>query len=522
MQTTSATLLPLLLLAAAVLVGAGLLWRGLRGRRVDDHPLCRRCGFDLAGLPAGSGRCSECGADVAAPRAVVVGHRERRRGLIAAGLALLIPAVLVGGGASWWAASGFDPTPYKPVWLLMRQADAAPSPGADAARDELFRRMVALELAGPQVRSLVALAVKRLVASPAAWPGRWGVAVRASLTGGNLSAAQIDAVTDHALAIQADAAAAWESGWGDWVEQARAAGKVSDARWRRYARQAVPTLTMEVRPRVEIDAEDLPAIFPNPAARVGRSSPLVLYSSGTSVRLGDGPWRDLAGGGSVSGGLTTTSSGSSGQNFPMNLFHAELAPGPLRVSVRRRVSVREGFRDADAALAEWTEESAVDFTLLPPGEASAAAMFAPAKEPAVLASVHVGQLQRNGSDPNYIRLDLSIDAPPVDLAFDVSLRDASGREWEMRPVNAQAGGNLSSGGGGRADGLSAGVVDVLLRPSRRAAERSVDVTTFWGRGVIFRGVKIEPATSPIRSSTLDRDPTPAEPLPAAGGEADAG
>ena len=38
--------LPIVILIAATV----LLIAGLRGRRVDDHPLCRRCGFDLIGL----------------------------------------------------------------------------------------------------------------------------------------------------------------------------------------------------------------------------------------------------------------------------------------------------------------------------------------------------------------------------------------------------------------------------------------------------------------------------------------
>src|SRR5688500_20118731 len=59
---------PDLLTWVAVLVPllAGMLFvrLGLRGKRVDDHPLCRRCGLDLFGLPEGATKCSECGADL--------------------------------------------------------------------------------------------------------------------------------------------------------------------------------------------------------------------------------------------------------------------------------------------------------------------------------------------------------------------------------------------------------------------------------------------------------------------------
>jgi tRNA(Ile2) C34 agmatinyltransferase TiaS len=54
-----------------IVVGISALVRGLRGRRIDDHPLCRRCGFDLTGKPETSTRCPECGSDLRRPRAIL-------------------------------------------------------------------------------------------------------------------------------------------------------------------------------------------------------------------------------------------------------------------------------------------------------------------------------------------------------------------------------------------------------------------------------------------------------------------
>jgi hypothetical protein len=55
----------LITLAIALFLGGiSLVARGLRGRRIDDHPLCERCGFDLTGKPQGSDICSECGAEL--------------------------------------------------------------------------------------------------------------------------------------------------------------------------------------------------------------------------------------------------------------------------------------------------------------------------------------------------------------------------------------------------------------------------------------------------------------------------
>src|ERR1051325_12180197 len=72
-------------------LGAWLFHRGFKGRLLDDHPLCRRCGFDLFGKPTDSTRCSECGADLNVASATTIGHRKRGRAAIIFGTTLLLP-----------------------------------------------------------------------------------------------------------------------------------------------------------------------------------------------------------------------------------------------------------------------------------------------------------------------------------------------------------------------------------------------------------------------------------------------
>lgn len=69
----SLTLLALLLLLIAGVVLLGWAWRG---RRVDDHPVCRKCRFDLYGLPEPEA-CPECGAALGGAGAVRIGNRRR-------------------------------------------------------------------------------------------------------------------------------------------------------------------------------------------------------------------------------------------------------------------------------------------------------------------------------------------------------------------------------------------------------------------------------------------------------------
>src|SRR5262245_9621381 len=71
--------------SVAILIVAGIvlflslvaLRHGLRGRRVGDHPHCRRCRFDLFGKPETSTQCPECGANLDEAHATVIGVRKR-------------------------------------------------------------------------------------------------------------------------------------------------------------------------------------------------------------------------------------------------------------------------------------------------------------------------------------------------------------------------------------------------------------------------------------------------------------
>jgi predicted amidophosphoribosyltransferase len=75
--------------APLFIIGLLLLRLGLAGRILDDHPICRQCGFDLTGKPKGSSRCAECGADLQNGHAVRIGHHQRRRGPFVMGLGML-------------------------------------------------------------------------------------------------------------------------------------------------------------------------------------------------------------------------------------------------------------------------------------------------------------------------------------------------------------------------------------------------------------------------------------------------
>src|SRR5579884_2350279 len=186
--------------AATIAVGSAcLIATGLRGQRVNDHPICRRCGFDLFGLPGGSDRCSEWGAELARRRAIRHGQRVRPRRQLAVAVPLFLASLTLLGFRSFAIVRVMGFQRLAPTWWVTMEAMSRPSPRQTAALTEARRRMVA----------------------------------------GQLSSATILRLVDHALSVQADQSVPWASDWGLLIEDARKRGWVDLEHWSRYVRQAV-------------------------------------------------------------------------------------------------------------------------------------------------------------------------------------------------------------------------------------------------------------------------------------------
>ena len=235
----------LILAAVGFVVGIVLLAVGLRGRRVDDHPLCHGCGRDLFGLKLyGVGRskhCPECGVALD-NRAFGDGNRVRRGRLVIAGTFLLVPCVLWLGGFAAIHFGGVEIMSYKPVWLLVH--DAGGSEGK-AAVAELRRRLDAGEMSRERATEVVA-----------------------------------DFLDD-----QADLFRPWSRPKGTFVEHAAVKGLVSLDDWQRYVTQAV-TPGLRWRPKVTA-GRVLPLSWPADLSRFGDGdSPLESVGAGSVAGIG--------------------------------------------------------------------------------------------------------------------------------------------------------------------------------------------------------------------------------------------
>ncbi|MEM7809093.1 MAG: hypothetical protein AAF561_13370 [Planctomycetota bacterium] len=140
--------MPLLLptiLAVGVAVGVALLLVGLRGRRIDDHPLCRHCRRDLFGL-AKTSRCPSCGRF---SRSKLRGNRRRRPWIVALGLSLVLVGSLPPCLLLLEAVTQLDFGRAKPVDLLLFESRRS----ADAV-NELARRRTRGDLSASELQRI--------------------------------------------------------------------------------------------------------------------------------------------------------------------------------------------------------------------------------------------------------------------------------------------------------------------------------------------------------------------------------
>jgi|GEM_PF-6955927 hypothetical protein len=293
-------------LIAAVLSAAGLLlaWHGWRGTRVNDHPICRRCGFDLVGrVLSGPERniCPECGADLMVHKAVQQGQRERRRWTIAAGCLLLAVGLGLAGLKTIDRLANFNWNTVKPVWLLVYEAKQ-PGFQNDLVLQELMDRRSKGELPGTVYSELA----------------------------------------EHALAVQADPSAPWTPLWGDLILDAHERGNLPPERLDEYFTNAVE-VKMNIRPRVRAGMS-VPYSVTGRTTRTATKPPRSFKLTLGEVKL-RGPSGEEVKLPRHAGSFERWGGGP--PNFQSNIWLGKepLTPGPWQVEVLFRLTIDSLDRD---------------------------------------------------------------------------------------------------------------------------------------------------------------------------------
>jgi hypothetical protein len=167
--------------------GLVLLWLGWRGRRLDDHPWCRRCKFDLYGRWPGATVCPECGSVLNRPRAVRTGHRRKRPVLLLTSAIILTPLFVPAGQNLWHEAVTLDSIRIAPTWWLVRSAEDSNSASAWRAIRELSRRLLKRDLNSEVTTRLIKTGLRIQADPKGPWSGDWGDFIEYSWNLGLLS-----------------------------------------------------------------------------------------------------------------------------------------------------------------------------------------------------------------------------------------------------------------------------------------------------------------------------------------------
>lgn len=446
--------------ATGLLLGFILIYLARRGRRIDDHPLCRKCGYDLTGRAEGSNRCAECGADLSRHRAIRVGNRTPRRPLFWAGLSITAIFLVLTSAFVWVHFSRIDLMQYKPVWMLRGDASSLLATQRTTAVKELTRRFAA----------------------------------------GELTDAQIQAIISDALVIQANPSIPWRE-WESLMDKVIAANKVGDADWAQFVRQAVrPRLA--VRPRVRA-GDPMPITLEMVAVRLPGRNPMRHFGGG-GIQL-QPPFFDFRWlGATVSGQSVTgvpSKSGSYGAYVePVTIDSpgltgiqtSSLSPGVHRMRGRVRIFVpnkkpKNGNIDFEVGVE-------TDVTILPSGtDPQQLLVTDPALRPVMQDGFGLITISRRDWVTQKHVVHIPAAARPAGLAHQAILRRSDGRELAIGSITLLSQRYSSTDFQIEPDGDLGAAVDVILRPDFELVKNTTRSDPIWGEEIIFRDIKI---TSP--------------------------
>lgn len=525
-------------LLGMLVAGGVLVVTGRRGWRINDHPICRQCEFDLIGAYPGIVTCPECGAGLKREGWVRIGARRRPGALVVAGCLLMLLPMAPLGVYVYAGATGTNLNKYKPLGLLLWESAHAPPATCQAIAEELQDRMVA----------------------------------------GRLSKDQTATVVNAALALQADPKRPWHEAWGSLLSQAMLSGDLPREKQKEF-RDNAAVLTLECRGAVRA-GDALPLLVKSKEARVSPDATYLTMVGLKAVTLGgetlpttepvpspvesESGWFSFLGSTSrrVAAGLPSQFLylvGSKSRMMGWGQTESEIAwvlkvpptakPGRTTVEVELRITMSDfgmgnSRQPTDPLRAKKGKYRAVTLQVpveVLPSEAPGVQMVEPTAE---LEKQIRGLLQPESAmiydSSRQANLSFRVSKMPVPICFDVFSKDSTGKERRIGVLtsgrgHADAGAYgmmMSQGNGqrhlyGNVGKLKGGKTDLIFRPSAAAALRTVDLTRIYNGEIVLRGVEIQTQQAMIstRASSMPEkveeeadeesgDDPPQSPLPA--------
>ena len=198
---------PVVLFGAVVGFAVGMMFLilGRFGKRIDHHPICKHCRFDLIGSIEQSEKCPECGRDIRNPRAVLDGHRRPNRILILISIILLIGSI--GGFALEIVpmSRSMDWIRIKPTSWLIADIHGNQPVQQSASANELARRIRTGSIGDDTTRELVTPALGKQADRSIPWSVGWGNILDEAIAKELLTAEERRVYLEHAVSLVLDA-----------------------------------------------------------------------------------------------------------------------------------------------------------------------------------------------------------------------------------------------------------------------------------------------------------------------------
>ncbi len=438
-----------IVLAAVIAIGVislAMLVIGWRGRRVDDHPVCRRCRYDLIGLDPRPAHCPECSADLARPKAVRDGARRKRRGAVALGMLGLTVALVAAGALTWGAASSFNWNTIKPAWLLEQEMRGFGASFDQGVIDELASRVLK----------------------------------------GRTDDERLGRLARIALDLQGDPTASWATGYGDIVEYAGSTGVLDQAAMDTYYGRCIGTQVL-VRDTLRA-GDDSNVTIDFGEMRLGGATYWFTVQE-RDCRLDGEPTLGVLGGGAIG-----MSGGGGGGRISSNALTLD-EPGEHVLELAYAVEVRTAMGTPPLAVSE--RQQTIPLNVVAPDAPLYTLIEDESAREAMAEAVTISraQVRTDADGGKSLSLAIRIQDAPLPSAYRVVMHWGDGHSLAVATATG-AGGNGSSvmsSGHDLPDDFDASVADFEFVPSTDVLAQTLDIDSAWGGTIWIRGVGLPAA-----------------------------
>lgn len=443
-------------------LGLYLFITGRRGRLIDDHPLCKRCRFDLTGKAKDNTLCPECGHDVSQPKQIRHGNRKRSPARTVVGSVMLLLAMLLAVLVSATLYNNVNWFGFLPTWYLRDQVN-----------------------------------------TDTKWAGKSWREFNSRYFRKKLNQTQIKQITKDALAFQADGKRPWIADAGRWIEKVHDDGKLSTEDWYKYL--AVIAETYAISSKVTI----------RPKIPHGQPIPLNYDQRGT-YRFGDMVMRCNAAGRLVKIGDVPTEIQTFEGVYQFNYIAGQSTRMPESLKSETWASIKPGTYDALFTMKmQFCTQSVYEeqgygifktdspdvivknvsynmpVTILPAQRTDVRPVTDASLKDAVEAALILNSIKFKPSNGE-VKCSIQLHHSPVAVAFDAYVK-IKGTEYKIDNLRARSNCRYRCSLDDRIKtliGQSVTVADLILKPSAKEAESTVEITEYWGLPVVFENVPV--------------------------------